>query len=331
MMARALVAAVRVPEGTLANASLGVTVLLWASYYPVIEHLVAGWDPVSLSCVRSVIAAAMLVALLVAREGWRSLAGRLPWGRLLLLGFCGFTVFMVLTPIGIAHAGAAPAALVSAMTPALAAVLARLCHGERMRPETRVAVILGVGGGIIVVLGGGGGLTTIGGGEVLVLVAHVAWIWYSLSVQRWFPGFSQLRVTALTGLGGAVSLVVLAAVGTAVGLVPGRMDVSSSSLTLVAGSAMSAAGLGWLFWNYGVGRLGIAVASLYGNLVPVAAVLLAVALGATVDPVQLLGGVVIFCGVVYAQLGPRRLGRAVEAAAASRPLVVLAYRGRRVR
>lgn len=326
-MARALFATPRLSASASANTSLGVTVVLWASYYPVVEHLLAGWDPITLSCARTVIAAFLLAALLVVREGWAALAAPLPWGRLLLLGFCGFAIFMVLTPVGIARAGAAPAALILAMNPALAAVLGRLLYGERIRPETRVAIVFGVTGGALVVVGGDGSLTTPGGGELLVLIANLAWIWYSLAVQRWFPGSTPLRVTALTGLGGAASLIVLTGFTTATDLVPGRLDASAGSLTLVTYSAMSAAGLGWLFWNYGVGRLGIAVASLYGNLVPVAAVVLAVAFGGAVNPVQLGGGAVILAGVLYAQLGRRRLGCAVEAAAASRPLIVLRYRG----
>ncbi|SDF91617.1 hypothetical protein SAMN05216241_103152 [Limimonas halophila] len=68
---RAFDSAARLPEGTLANASLGITVLMWASHYPLIEHLLAGSDPVTLSAARTVIAAGMLLAILVVREGCR--------------------------------------------------------------------------------------------------------------------------------------------------------------------------------------------------------------------------------------------------------------------
>jgi drug/metabolite transporter (DMT)-like permease len=59
-------------------------------------------------------------------------------------------------------------------------------------------------------------------------------------------------------------------------------------------------GLAYLWWNSGVVRLGAARAAMFGNLTPVFTVLIAVALGQTLDAAQLFGAVLVISGVIIA-------------------------------
>ena len=73
-------------------------------------------------------------------------------------------------------------------------------------------------------------------------------------------------------------------------------------------------------WNFGVSRLGVVVASLFLNLVPVSAVLIAAAMGTAPTLTQLVGGLLVLAGVLQAQLRRLRLARrAGRAATALRP------------
>ena len=71
-----------------------------------------------------------------------------------------------------------------------------------------------------------------------------------------------------------------------------------SQLLLVA---VFASGLGGYFWNVGASRLGVAVASLWVNLVPFFAVLWSMAYGFVPNLYQIAGGLVALSGVVYMQ------------------------------
>ena len=62
-----------------------------------------------------------------------------------------------------------------------------------------------------------------------------------------------------------------------------------------------ASGAGSYAWNIGASRLGVAVASLWVNLVPFCAVLWSMAYGFMPNLYQLTGGLVALSGVVYMQ------------------------------
>ena len=72
-------------------------------------------------------------------------------------------------------------------------------------------------------------------------------------------------------------------------------------------SRVLASGLGGYFWNIGASRLGVAVASLWVNLVPFFAVLWSMVYGFMPNAYQIVGGLVALSGVVYMQW--RKLGR----------------------
>jgi drug/metabolite transporter (DMT)-like permease len=74
----------------------------------------------------------------------------------------------------------------------------------------------------------------------------------------------------------------------------------------LVGIALLASSLGSYFWNSGASRLGVAVASLWVNLVPFFAVLWSMAYGFVPNAYQIVGGLVALSGVVYMQW--RKLG-----------------------
>jgi drug/metabolite transporter (DMT)-like permease len=80
-----------------------------------------------------------------------------------------------------------------------------------------------------------------------------------------------------------------------------RWSDEALSLSLIVYSGAVSVGLGLFLWNFGVSRLGIAVASFYANLAPVVAVGLGVWLGGSITWVQVLGGALVIAAVVVVQ------------------------------
>lgn len=282
-----------------------VTVVIWGSYFPVVEALLRGWEPLTLTGARAILAAGTLVGLLVIMEGRAALHVGVPWRRVWALGSIGMAGNMTIIVLGIQVSGAVPAALIAGTTPALAAVMARFLLGQRLTGDLWIAVSLAVVGVAVVVLGGPSLQASFGGGELLVLVAYVLWLWYLFMAQLWLPGMSQLRVTALTMATGAATMAVLLAVLGAVGYGPMTMDLAPDSVALLVYSAVFSVAIGVLLWMYGVSHLGVTVTALYGNLVPIVAVAMSAALGAAVSWLQALGGALVLAGVIYIQLRPR--------------------------
>jgi len=295
----------------LANLGLLVVVVLWGSQVPVANNLAQRWDPFFLASIRYV-AALPLFWLLLSVFQPRSPAQPATAPRLSLLRFCGLglatTGFAVFYMLGVAWANPITSALVAATGPIIGALVLWALTG--LRPT------LGVGLGLLAVVPGALLITLdfsrqdvaleLSGGEPLIMLALACWSVYSLLAQRWLAGRSQLRITAIS-VTATVPLIGLVYLGAwALGLTYGEFAAPRGTdllafTYLVLGALLTAVTL----WNIGVSRLGLVIAAMYLNLIPIVAVVIAMLYGIYPRPEQLIGGGLVIAGVLVAQ----RLGR----------------------
>lgn len=285
-----------------ANLSLLGAIAIWGSFFPLLAHLLETWDPYSNAAARALLGALVLVAMMIARHGRSALMPRLPWRRVLALGFFGIVGFNLLMTLGIAHSGPVSASIVATTGPITAAVLGRVLHGRAIRPVFALAALLAVAGGVCVALARGG-VADMRGGEVLVLGASVAWMWYSMRLSDWLGHVPRIQATAVTYLVGALMLVAGVAVLGALGVSPLRIDLSAESVGLMVVVAVTSTALAVMLWLQGVARLGVTVGAAYGNLVPVVAVATSALFGMVPMPLELIGGLIVIAGVVLTQIG----------------------------
>jgi drug/metabolite transporter (DMT)-like permease len=195
-------------------------------------------------------------------------------------------------------------AAVQVAGPLVASMTVRLVSGLRFDPGFGVALALTVLGGFILSAGSlfGTGSVTFGGGEIIVLLSNVLWTLYSIKAQAWFNGASQLHRAYVASLS-AMGWLILCSLGLiAVGWTRSPFGVSDPWIwTQLIAVAILASGLGSYCWNVGASRLGVAVASLWVNLVPFFAVLWSMAYGFIPNAYQIVGGLVALSGVVYMQ------------------------------
>jgi drug/metabolite transporter (DMT)-like permease len=287
-----------------------VTVLVWGAQLPVLYLLLERWDAVTLAVARYVVAVPVVLGVLWLREGGAPGGPGTPWGRLALLGVIGIGAISLLHTGGLAYSDPVTAIVVQSASPVVATGVAWAWLRVRPGPGMGVALALAVAGALLVRLSGGAGGpdTRLRGGELLLLLGSGCWAWYSLACQRWLPGYSQLRITAVTFLPGAAFLALVYGVAAAAGLTRGSGAMLLADALLVVWMAVSATCLGVLLWHYGVSRLGLPMAALYLNAVPVVSVLLAIAFGVVPTWLQIVGGGLVVAGVLQAQL--RRLAAA---------------------
>jgi len=294
----------------LANGGLVVTVLVWGTPIPLFDILLERWDPVLLAMLRYLLALPVLLVLLWLVEPRRRLGGRLrppgvSWGRLALLGGVGMAGFAVPFLVGLRYSDPVTVAVLAATSPVIAALVAWAWLGERPGHGIGLGIALALAGGLLTRLdlsAAGGGLR-LEGGEPLVLIALVCWSWYSIAAQRWLAGCSQLHLTSVTVLPATAIMALLYGLLLWLGLVAAPPAAPAEhDWLLVVWLSVSTVAIGVLTWNLGVKHLGVVVASMYLNLIPVVAVLSAVALGAEARPEQLAGGLLVLTGVVQAQV-----------------------------
>lgn len=309
------------------NAALLVTVLCWGSMTPLMHELLHRYDAVEIAVLRYAVAAPMLIAILMSPLGGRPPSGTamlaaLP--RLLVLGSLGVVAFALSYTFGIYYAGPVQSAIVASAAPVIAVALGWLLSRDVPDRTLLAGIAIAVPGAALALSAGNANAMaassswTLGLGVALVVLANVAWTLYSAFAARWLGGWPSIAVTTSTIAAGGMLFAVLYVAAGVAGLVrfpppaPTPLDAGLYSFVAVFGIC-----LGVACWNLGVQRLGLSLASLYLNLMPVVAIALAAALGARVTAEHLGGTAMVIIGLGGAQLkrlyDARRMDRALQA------------------
>jgi len=275
----------------------------WGANVPVSKVMLEHFDLIPMSAIRTTSGAIILALLVAMVEGVRGLRIDVGLRRFVLLGLMMGGFFVVYT-LGIQFSNPISAAAAGVAGPLVSAVTVRLVTGLRFDPGFPVALALNLLGGGILVWGSltGSGSVTLGGGEIVVLLSNSIWTLYSLKAQAWFDRASQLHRTYVASLSAMSWMVTLSVVLIGLGWTRSPFTVTDSWVwTQLLTVAVFASALGGYFWNVGASRLGIAVASLWVNLVPFFAILWSMAYGFMPNAYQIVGGLVALSGVVYMQ------------------------------
>jgi drug/metabolite transporter (DMT)-like permease len=275
----------------------------WGANLPVTKVMLSHFDLMPMAALRTVAATASLALLLALVEGRRALRIDLGLVRFLSLGLmmAGFFAFYAL---GIYYSNPITAAAVQVAGPLVAAATVWMVTGQRFDPGFGVALALTVLGGLILSSSSlfGRGPVTFGGGEIIVLASNVLWTLYSIKAQAWFDRASQLHRAYVASLSAMGWLILCSLALVAFGVSRSPFGVSDGWVwTQLLTVAVLAGGLGGYLWNVGASRLGVAIASLWVNLVPFFAVLWAMVYGFVPNTYQIVGGLVALSGVVYMQ------------------------------
>lgn len=307
------------------NAALAVTVLCWGSMTPLMHELLHRYDAIEIAVLRYAVAAPLLMLILVSPIGGRppasgTLASAGP--RLLALGTLGVVVFATAYTFGIYYAGPIQSSIVSSAAPVIAVSLGWLLSRELPDRTLLVGIAVAVPGAVLALSAGNAnalaaeGPWALGLGVALVLLSNIAWSLYSALARRWLDGWPPVALTASTIAVGGVLFAILYLAAGAAGLVrfppptPSSLDAGLIGFVAVFGIC-----LGVVCWNVGVARLGLSLASLYLNLMPVVAIGLSALLGATVTAAHLLGTALVIVGLGGAQLKRLHDARATDRAA----------------
>ena len=274
----------------------------WGANLPVTKVMLRYFDLIPMAAVRIAAATLALALLLWLVEGRRALKLDVGFGRFLWLGLL-MGGFFVVYATGIHFSNPISAAAAGVAGPLVSAATVRLATGARFDPGFGVALALNVLGGLILVSSTfANAPLTLGGGEIVVLLSSAIWTLYSIKAQLWFDRTSQLQRTYVASLSATGWLVLVAMVLVMSGRSASPFGESDAWVwTQLMVVAVLASGVGGYMWNIGASRLGVAVASLWVNLVPFCAVLWSMVYGFMPNAFQIVGGLVALAGVVYMQ------------------------------
>jgi drug/metabolite transporter (DMT)-like permease len=285
--------------------AMGALVLvscLWGSMVPVTALALEGYDAFLLSGIRYSSGAIILLVVVGITNPIRR-PMRLPWLRIALCGMAAGTFVLMIT-ISLLFSDPITISALMAAAPLVAAIMARFDSGSKIGWPVAVGIAAAVIGGVLVAIGQPGPLR-LTGGETLVILSMAVWTWYSLRTQDWLApiGLTQLQISALTLGGGAILLWIAYAIALACGSVSVPVEwpapkATASMIWLTLGPTAAAITL----WNFANSRVGVIVATLTINLVPVFSVMIAMAFGFLPTPYQVVGGLTVLAGVVWMQV-----------------------------
>ncbi len=258
-----------------------------------------------LGLMRFVGASVMFWVLLVRlRPRGQRLPPRASWGKLLALSFLCVPVNQGFFLYGLQYSTAAHAALLYTLTPILVLLFAQALLREFPGWRTAAGAGLALVGTTWVLVHRGLDLSR--GpllGDLLVLVAVVAWAVYTAEGREVVTRFGALATISWTIIGGTLLYLPLGLASIA--LPSHRREIAHASREAWLGLAyliVMTSVVSYLLWNWGLAHLAAARVAIFSNLQPLATALLAwLFLGERITLAFVAGATVVIAGVLLAQ------------------------------
>ena len=271
---------------------LVITTFIWGSVYIASKYALETMGPVTVLCVRYVVAGAALCILLKVRKTRRPIE-RGHWKYIWIVGGLGYFVSITCQLVGTKLLDASLASLINGMNPITISLLAAIFLKEKIQKKHIVSICISIVG-VYIILGIGGGSISMAG--VLASVCSVLlWSTASVAIRKVSGGYDPVQI-ALYGLGIALIFTVPAAIVESMGQPPviNRTAVLSCIYLGVVGTAVA-----HTLWNMALKLLDASVCSMFYPLQPLTSSILGVLLLHEVLTWNfVVGGVLICVGVV---------------------------------
>lgn len=286
-----------------AEAGLLLMVVIWAVNFSVIKVGLAAFAPFAFNALRFPLAAALLTVALVGM-GRFGLPERGDTARIIGIGVVGHVAYQLLFIHGMARTRAGNASLLLTSAPVYTAFLSGILRHERVGPRAWLGIAATIAG-ITLVVGSGPGGFSFGSetvvGDLLILAASILWAVYTVSARGMVRKYGSLPVTTWVLWVGATLLFLIG--------VPDLLELDAApplAWAAVVYAGMLGIGIANLLWYRGVRAIGNTRTSVFQNLVPILAILVAWAwLGEVPTLGQLAGAAIIIGGVTVVRRAVR--------------------------
>lgn len=279
---------------------LGVS-LLWGCNYVASAYLLRDFSPIFLSYSRLVLTSIFLVSVaLISRKLRRP--SKQEWFILLFAGLFGTLFNQFFYFLGLQHSTAGNASLIIALSPVATTFLARLFLGEMLTLHKLSGAGIALVGVVLIVLFGGKSLG-ISRGDLLLIAAMLALSVSLLFIRKLTTTMPSYDITILATLIGTVLMTPAALWEASQGHF--HMSLHLTMWIILASVAIFGQGLAGFWWNQGISEVGASTSSMFMNIPPFVAIIVAYfVLGDSIQAVQLAGGVLILAGVAVSNRKP---------------------------
>ena len=278
-------------------------ILIWGINFPIIKHVLELMHPFVLNVFRfSVsIAALGLVILFQQKKRDQNLIEtlRLNFKVIGILGLLGYFLYQIFFILGLNDTTAGNTALIMASSPAWTAICGVLFTNERLSNSSWLGLFLSIVGTVVIISADQKEFSTSDEyltGNLLILIAAMCWGVYTAFSK---PVTKKVDPVMLT-FGGLVLMFPLNALIAFPYLSATKWE-QFDGLTILAiiYSGSLSTGIAVVLWIYAVRQVGATYTAVYGNLVPVVALISSfILLQEKASFMQLLGGGIVIGGLL---------------------------------
>jgi drug/metabolite transporter (DMT)-like permease len=275
-----------------------LAVAIWGTSFPLQKIALDEIDPLAFTFVRylGMIALGWSVLLWRRAHGHPLEVSRADLPRLALTGVLGYSIYIVLSTVGLARTTAFSTALLTGTAPPCAVLLAAALGVEPMRRGQFAGMVVALLG-VAVFMGEklSGALPQASGGDLLSLVGAFFFGAYSVAQKPLLDRYAVPVMMAYTCTAGAIPVLLLAAPAA---LAQDWRPVSPAAWLSLGWTIVVPVYLAWSIWAWAIARAGVGRTSVFMFLVPVAGGIVSRLLfGETFDPLKLAGAALILAGL----------------------------------
>ena len=271
-------------------------VVIWGFNFAVMKSMYRYFHPITFNAVRFVISSITMLAVLKLR-GENPRIDRTDVRGILWLGFLGNTLYPFIFVLGLDRTQAGNAALLMALTPVFAFLIAVAMKKERFSVDIVTGITLSFAGAAAIVVFGANELSLIDSwiGDLLMISAAICWAWQSAESTRLLPKYGPLRLTVFAMVAGTLMMVPLSTPWLA------RQEWRSIPVAGWLGLAYSALlsiTFSYFVWAFAISTIGVAHTSVFNNITPIVALFAGwLVLAEKPLPAQLVGVALVLVGV----------------------------------
>ena len=276
-----------------------ISTLLWGGVFHVIKYPLAVAPPFVLLITRFTLTGILLLPFLLRKQNYRLILQDGVLREIIILSIIGICGYNILFTYGMGMTEPATGSLIIAANPVMTTLIARVWKKEAVSPLRWFGIVLAFAGLAFIVFEGklvNALNLKLGPGNLILLGAPFMWAIYSVrsrDVLARVPAtvFTAAIILLSLPLQGAMAIYQFDSWGWA----------SNTGFWLgIAYLGILATGVSYLLWNEGVRLIGAARSSVFVNLIPVTALLIAMLLGQPLYMHHYLGGLIVVLGVILA-------------------------------
>jgi drug/metabolite transporter (DMT)-like permease len=284
------------------QAMLMLNMLVWGINMPVVKWLTGHFDSLLLAGLRMLAAMLMMTLLLRGRTASLRLR-RGQWVQLLLCGLCMVYLNQWFFVEGLRRSSATNGALIAALQPLVAALVAMVLLRERLGGRRLVGALLGIVGAALAILHRPvAQLVEAGVGDALVMLAVLVFCLGAVLTQRLVREMDAVVLTVLVHAIGAAALLGHAGIASLWSGDPPRAPPMGWLWAALLVSGLVSAGIGNLLWTRAISLIGMARASQWLHWVPIFGIATAaIFLGEPITRWHVAGLVLVLAGTRLGQ------------------------------